>query len=98
MSDRPKESYLAWFREILANYKIIAMIVVLLGGYSGVNLWEDYGKAFNAPKKALNAQENPIEYSPLGHAHESEGIGAFANALNDHIKNDHIPDHADLHQ
>ena len=43
MNDRPKESYLAWFREILANYKIIAMIIVLLGGYSATNLYDDLG-------------------------------------------------------
>lgn len=135
MVDRPKASYLDWFKELIANYKLIAMLIVALGGYSGVNLWQDveryratpepviekpeqkpddnhsgfslighshppdgHSEAIKALEKALNAQKNTNEYSPLGHTHPEKAFGAFEKALNAHIERDHIPGHAELHQ
>ena len=71
MSDRPKASYLDWFKELIANYKLIAMLIVTLGGYSGFNLWKDVDKALNKP------DEEVVE-TPNGIQSVSKNLGYFA--------------------
>jgi len=107
-TDRPKASYLDWFKELIANYKLLAMLIVAMGGYSGLNLWKDV-ESYRAnqsvtashieiptPPNALpNALDLSSKYSTLGHAHKQQ---AFRQALNAHIERDHIKDHKELHQ
>lgn len=107
-TDRPKASYLDWFKELIANYKLIAMLIVALGGYSGLNLWKDVERyraessqldpsnAQGIQKAFANARaENRSTYSLLEHTHPEK---AFEKALNAHIARDHIKDHKELHQ
>ncbi len=100
-SDRPKASYLDWFKELIANYKLIAMLIVALGGYSGLNLWKDVESYRAVPDPvAEKPDEKPVEkssvnYAPVNHSHPKQSVDA---AIRAHIARDHIEDHADLHQ
>jgi len=103
-TDRPKASYLDWFKELIANYKLIAMLIVALTGYSGVNLWQDVERYRAASDTVEEKPEqipganysgfNPADFALKTHTHPiSAGL-----AMKEHIARDHIKDHLDLHQ
>ena len=93
----------------MANYKLLAMLFVALGGYSGLNLYKDVesyrAKPTEAPVgnqsvpiKPIEEHSHPLESHshPVGeHSHPEQSAKA---AIQAHIERDHIKDHRDLHQ
>jgi hypothetical protein len=83
--ERPKASYLEWFKELVSNYKLLALLFASLFGYSGINLYKDV---------------QPLVAADVAEVIESHAVvqNDIAEAIKKHIEKDHIPDHAVLHQ